>query len=142
MVWWDKGTNIIQMMLEHGYFPWPGCNRRNEAAGRLGGVWEGLSTVAGELGNCWGHRRKCTEHFSACLPQGFSTYLFLSLSSPPLMAVIRGQGSLPVLAICGIHSAELVGFPPRPTRGLLGPLQPTVLAEPKDSKATPLSTSV
>lgn len=35
-----------------------------------------------------------------------------SLSSPPLMVVTQDQGSLLVLAMRDVYSAEPVGFPP------------------------------
>lgn len=85
-----------------------------------------------------GRRRKCTEHFSACLTQGFNKYLFLALSSPPLVVVIRGQGSLLMLAVRGISSTELVGFPPRPVTGCWVPCSPQCLTEPSQREDAPL----
>lgn len=93
----------------------------------------------GGAGQLLGSQEKMHRALFSIPAQGVQDIFVLSLSSPPLMVVTWGQGSLPVLSICDIYSSEQVGFPPRPTRGLLGPLQPAVLAEPSQRGDVPVA---
>lgn len=43
MVWREKGTDIIKMILEQGTFFWPGYNRTRQPAGEP--CWEAMRCV-------------------------------------------------------------------------------------------------
>ena len=114
----EKGTNIIEMILERGDFSWPGYNKGSEAA-REWAMWgRGRCVHSGDgpgllLGS---HRRVRKSTKQHAWPEASVSIYSFPRSSPAHMAVVWDQGSLLVLAVpwylqsaLYIHSLHICG---------------------------------
>ena len=94
----EKGTNIIEMILEQGNFSWPGYNGVRQPEGEPCGAGEGVCTVVLDLDCCWRHTGACGRAPSS-MPDPRLQWIFIPFHVPPQLAVVWDQGSLLVLAV-------------------------------------------